>query len=65
MHRYGDVGIFDPAKLAEIDFLNKPELLVDLVTQSKGRASRVDKPDMLLMTEVTSQWMQFMVDKKF
>jgi len=62
---YGDVGIFDPAKLAEIDFLNKPELLVDLVTQSKGRASRVDKPDMLLMTEVTSQWMQFMVDKKF
>lgn len=23
---YGDVGIYDPEKLAEIDFLNKPEV---------------------------------------
>ena len=28
---YGNVGIFDPAQLADIDFLNQPELLVDLV----------------------------------
>ena len=62
---YGEVGIFDPAKLAEIDFLNKPELLVDLVAQSKGRESRVDKEDMLLMTEVTTEWMKFMIEKSF
>ena len=36
---YGDVGIFDPERLAEIDFLNKPELLVELVVnQCTGRA---------------------------
>ena len=28
---YGNVGIYDPEMLAEIDFLNQTELLVDLV----------------------------------
>ena len=51
---YGDVGIFDPEELARIDFLNRPELLVQLVQGSKNRMSRVDKADMLMMTEVRS-----------
>ena len=34
---YGDVGIYDPQRLAEIDFLNKPDQLVELVAQSKNR----------------------------
>eukprot|EP00966_Prymnesium_polylepis_P254984 5891569-Prymnesium_polylepis.1 len=34
---YGDVGIFDPSRLAEIDFLNHPELLVQLVKTSASR----------------------------
>ena len=62
---YGNVGIYDPAKLADIDFLNKPELLVDLVSGSRHRESRVMKPDMQLLTEVTTKWMQLMVDKKY
>jgi len=62
---YGDVGIFDPEELARIDFLNRPELLVQLVQGSKNRMSRVDKADMLMMTEVTTEWMRYMVDKKF
>ena len=33
---YGDVGIFDPEKLATIDFLNQPELLLALVSESTG-----------------------------
>ena len=40
---YGNVGIYDPEMLAEIDFLNQPELLVDLVSKSKGRESREHK----------------------
>ena len=28
---YGEVGIYDPERLAEIDFLNHPEELVELV----------------------------------
>ena len=37
---YGTVGIFDPTQLATIDFLNQPELLVELVQASKRRESR-------------------------
>ena len=33
---YGEVGIFDPEKLATIDFLNQPELLLALVSESTG-----------------------------
>ena len=62
---YGDVGIYDPERLAEIDFLNKPEQLVDLVAQSKNRSSRAQKKDMQLLTDVTTMWMQLMVDKKY
>ena len=58
---YGEVGIYDPEALASIDFLNKPELLVQLVTQSANRGSRKLKLDMLKMSEVTSKWMQYMV----
>lgn len=32
------------AQLAEVDFLNKPELLVGLVHRSKQRGSRINKP---------------------
>ena len=62
---YGDVGIFDPAKLAEIDFINQPDLLVQLVSGSRHRKSRALKPDMQLLTDVTTNWMQMMVDKKY
>ena len=62
---YGDVGIYDPEQLAEIDFLNHPEELVELVGKSKNRASRAQKPDMQLLTEVTTKWMQLKVDQKF
>ena len=65
MGAYGDVGIFDPEELAKIDFLNQPELLVKLVQGSKHRMSRADKADMQMMTEVTTEWMRYMVDKKF
>eukprot|EP00966_Prymnesium_polylepis_P305150 7051674-Prymnesium_polylepis.1 len=65
MSAYGDVGIFDPEELAKIDFLNRPELLVQLVQGSKSRQSRVEKVDMQMMTEVTTEWMRYMVDKKF
>jgi len=65
MDSYGDVGIFDPQELANIDFLNNPELLVDLVHGSKSRMSRVEKADMQMMTEVTTEWMRYMVEKKF
>jgi len=65
MSAYGEVGIYDPERLAEIDFLNRPEQLVELVAQSKNRVSRAQKADMQLLTEVTSQWMQLMVDKKY
>ena len=44
--------------------MNHPEELVELVSQSKaGRAAQ--KKDMQLLTEVTTQWMQLMVDKKY
>jgi hypothetical protein len=62
---YGQVGIFDPARLAEIDFLNKPEQLVDLVCGSRSRKSRAGKLDMLLLTDITTKWMQYMVDRHF
>ena len=65
LQAYGDVGIFDPEELAKMDFLNQPELLVQLVQGSKHRMSRVDKADMQMMTEVTTEWMRYMVDKKF
>ena len=62
---YGDVGIYDPTELAEIDFLNHPEQLVQLVSDCTKRASRLMKPGMLLMTEITSQWMQMMVERQY
>lgn len=62
---YGDVGIYDPEKLAEIDFLNKPELLVDLVSSGKNRQSKQEKPIMQLMTDITVRWMNYMIDRKF
>lgn len=64
---YGDVGIYDPKKLAEIDFLNQPQLLVDLVMESNERASRRAGRNvhMKMMTEVTTTWMQYMIDRKF
>ena len=64
---YGDVGIYDPKKLAELDFLNQPELLINLVTQSNERASRRSgrNKHMALITEITSEWMQYMIDRKF
>ena len=33
---YGEVGIYDPEKLATIDFLTQPELLVKLVRMHTG-----------------------------
>lgn len=33
LQSYGDVGLYDPARLATIDFLNQPEKLVELVEQ--------------------------------
>ena len=59
------MGIYDPAKLAEIDFLNKPEQLVELVSGSRSRKSRAGKMDMLLLTDITTKWMQYMVDRQF
>ena len=38
---YGNTGIYDPERLAEIDFLNHPEELVELVSRSKVRANRL------------------------
>lgn len=38
---YGNTGIYDPERLAEIDFLNHPEELVELVSRSKVRADRL------------------------
>ena len=62
---YGNVGIYDPSKLAEIDFLNKPELLLELVSGSRHRESRAQKPEMLLLTEITMQWMQMNVERRY
>eukprot|EP00966_Prymnesium_polylepis_P167168 3864451-Prymnesium_polylepis.1 len=64
---YGEVGIYDPKKLAELDFLNQPELLVNLVMESNDRKSRRDgrNKHMQMMTEVTTKWMQYMIDRKF
>ena len=58
---YGDVGIFDPEKLATIDFLNQPDLLIQLVTETSG----ADSVDMLKMKEVTQNWMQYMISRSF
>jgi len=57
------VGIFDPARLAEIDFLNQPDLLVQLVTESTYL--HTGKEDMLKMTEVTKNWMNYMISRSF
>ena len=65
LESYGNVGIYDPQKLAEIDFINQPEQLVDLVNQSKDRRSRKGKNDMVLMTQITAMWMEYMVDKGY
>ena len=64
---YGEVGIYDPKKLAELDFLNQPQLLVDLVMESNDRASRKagKNQHMRMMTEVTTRWMEYMIDRKF
>ena len=39
LEAYGDVGVYDPAQLAKIDFLNQPDLLIDLVRAAKPSAS--------------------------
>ena len=65
LEAYGDVGILEPEALASIDFLNQPELLVDLVRKGKEDASRVGKPDLQLLSDVTMEWMRYMIDRKF
>lgn len=57
------MGIYDPKALAEIDFLTQPELLIDLVKQSGSQ--KASQPDMALLTEITLQWMQLMVERNF
>ena len=59
---YGDVGIFDPEKLATIDFLNQPELLLKLVSESSGDGMSID---MAKMKEVTENWMRYMISRNF
>ena len=44
------VGIYDPEKLATVDFLNRPELLVNLVME----AAVGSHEGMLKMKEVTA-----------
>ena len=58
---YGPVGIFDPERLADIDFLNQPDLLIQLVSESADADSR----DMTKMKEVTTNWMQYMISRNF
>lgn len=58
---YGEVGMIEPEALAQIDFLNQPGLLVELV----GRGRRTAAPDMQLMADVTMEWMRYMIDRKF
>ena len=41
---YGDVGLYDPGKLAEIDFLNQPKLLVPLRTTHSALPHTVHLP---------------------
>ena len=43
---YGDMGLFEPAHLARIDFLHHPELLVELVLASKEEPSRQGRPEL-------------------
>ena len=59
---YGDVGIYDPERLAKVDFLNQPELLVALVAESTGGGV---SEDMVKMKEVTVSWMQYMISRNF
>lgn len=65
MAEYGNVGIYDPMRLAEIDFINQPQLLVDLVQESNQRRSRKGKDEMGLMTNITATWMEHMVERGF
>ena len=65
LQAYGDVGMFDPTKLAQIDFLNQPELLVDLVAASKEEPARQGKPDLQLLSDVTAHWMRTMIERKY
>ena len=58
---YGKEGIFDPQNLATIDFLNQPELLVNLVESNNADLNA----DMIKMKEVTSKWMQYMISRNF
>jgi len=64
-HAYGEIGIYDPEKLAKIDFLNQPELLVQLVEESASRDDVKPKLDMVKMCEVTKNWMNYMISRDF
>ena len=58
---YGSVGLYDPAELAKIDFLSRPELLIGLVEQMGARARTEGRADLQLLSEICVQWMHLMV----
>jgi len=60
---YGDTGIYDPERLADIDFLSHPEALVELVRE--GRTAHQRPRDMELLIQITEEWMMYMMDQKF
>ena len=65
-HRQRQRSAFNPRVcVPPAAWQNKPEELVNFVAASKSRASRADKADMLLMTDVTTKWMSFMIEKNF
>jgi hypothetical protein len=57
------VGLYDPAQLATIDFLNHPEELVALV--QAGKELNANQPDMLLLADIATNWMRYMIDRGF
>ena len=65
LEAYGSVGMYEPSKLAQIDFLHQPELLVELVAASKKEPAREGNPELQLLSDVTAHWMRFMIERKF
>jgi hypothetical protein len=63
LQAYGNVGLYDPAQLATIDFLNHPEELVALV--QAGKELNANQPDMLLLADIATNWMRYMIDRGF
>jgi hypothetical protein len=63
LQAYGSVGLYDPAQLATIDFLNHPEELVALV--QAGKESNATQPEMLLLADIATNWMRYMIDRGF